>query len=158
MGTERLVVDAMLGSLARKLRIFGFDAVYFREGSDSELLRMALGERRVLLTSDRALSERARARGAPCLLIEGSSDRERLEVLWSSASAGGVELSPGPSRCAVCGTVLEPLKRADVRGLVPERVAASHRAYFRCPGCNKLYWKGGHWTRLRKLSSIVARR
>ncbi len=33
----RFVADAMLGSLARKLRIFGFDTLYFREGPDLEL-------------------------------------------------------------------------------------------------------------------------
>ncbi len=48
----RFVADAMLGSLARKLRIFGFDTLYFKDGGDSELLKLAKSEGRILLTSD----------------------------------------------------------------------------------------------------------
>ena len=47
----------MLGSLARKLRIFGYDTLYFREGSDAELERVAIAEDRVIVTADRGLAE-----------------------------------------------------------------------------------------------------
>ena len=37
----RLLVDAMLGRLARWLRLMGYDAAYYRAGSDEELARLA---------------------------------------------------------------------------------------------------------------------
>jgi uncharacterized protein with PIN domain len=153
--TERLVADAMLGSLARKLRVFGFDTVYYREGSDSELLEMAVDEGRLILTSDRGLFERAGRTGVPSILIRGSNDGERIRCLSGALRADGIELVRGESRCAVCGRVLERLARSGVAGRVPDGVARSHRDFFSCPGCRKLYWKGRQWTRLRRLSSIL---
>ncbi|HVB95073.1 MAG TPA: Mut7-C RNAse domain-containing protein [Nitrososphaerales archaeon] len=40
----RFIADAMLGSLARKLRIFGFDTSYFSDGRDIELEDLARKE------------------------------------------------------------------------------------------------------------------
>ena len=44
----RLVADAMLGRLAKWLRVLGYDTLYWR-GDDIELLRLVLEENRPLL-------------------------------------------------------------------------------------------------------------
>ena len=153
--TARLVTDAMLGSLARKLRVFGFDTLYFREGSDSQLIALAVREDRVLLTSDRALASVAGRSGVTALLVRGDTERSRLRSLEEEATAASVSLLPGATRCALCNSVLQHLGRSDVEGRLPSPVTLRHRLYYRCPSCNKLYWKGRHWRRLRSLSAIL---
>src|SRR5438477_2617584 len=74
----RFVADAMLGSMARKLRIFGFDTLYFKDGSDSDLEAIARKEGRVILTSDKSLAVHSLRRGVRAILVEGSSDKARL--------------------------------------------------------------------------------
>jgi uncharacterized protein with PIN domain len=145
----------MLGSLARKLRIFGFDTAYFREGPDSQLLALAKAEGRVVLTSDRALVANAKKRLVVALLIEGRDERERLASLEAGALKESLVLMQGVSRCALCNAPLESLRRADVGSALPSDIIRRHRVYFRCPDCEKLYWKGGHWRKLRRLSSIL---
>ncbi|MDX6381183.1 MAG: uncharacterized protein QOI57_2207, partial [Rubrobacteraceae bacterium] len=57
----KFLCDAMLGGLAKWLRAAGYDTYYARDGtdiSDGSLVRMALEEGRVLLTSDRGFLER----------------------------------------------------------------------------------------------------
>ncbi|MGI0047755.1 MAG: Mut7-C RNAse domain-containing protein, partial [Nitrosotalea sp.] len=49
------VVDAMLGNLARKLRILGYDSKYDSSIEDSILLNLAEGQKRVLVTKDENL-------------------------------------------------------------------------------------------------------
>ena len=49
----RFAADAMLGRLARWLRVLGFDTAYDSAIADPELVRMAAIEERVLLTRDR---------------------------------------------------------------------------------------------------------
>ena len=149
------MVDAMLGSLARKLRIFGFDAVYFRHGPDSRLLAVAEAEGRVVLTSDRGLAASADRRGISALLIEGRSDRDRLASLEGWARKNSVVLTPSISRCALCNVPLLSLRRADVAEEVPIGVSRRHIVFFRCPQCNKLYWKGGHWKKLTRLAVVL---
>jgi uncharacterized protein len=153
----RFVADAMLGSLARKLRIFGIDTLYFREGPDPELIALARTEGRVILTSDRALAAAARRRGVTALLIEGRGDRQRLDSLAEGALRESVVLKKDISRCALCNAPLQSLRRAEIGSELLGSVASRHRVYFRCPDCGKLYWKGGHWRRLSRMSSILSR-
>ena len=48
----RLFVDAMLGRLARWLRLAGYDAAYWRDGSDEALMAAAQAEDRLIVTRD----------------------------------------------------------------------------------------------------------
>lgn len=145
----------MLGSLARKLRVFGFDALYFQDGEDSELLKLAGEQGRVILTSDRGLCRVASSAGVASLLIEGGTDRARLRALASESRRIGLELYPGETRCAECNDPLQRLTKASVLTRVPQRVVSRHRSYFGCRNCGKLYWKGSHWKRLWALSAIL---
>jgi uncharacterized protein with PIN domain len=61
----------MLGSLARKMRVLGFDTLYYSDGNDEGIMRIAKSEDRVVLTADRSLAERARTRRPSVLLISG---------------------------------------------------------------------------------------
>ena len=51
----RFVIDANLGQLARYLRLRGFDVLYCNSYTDQEVARIAIRERRIVLTRDRAL-------------------------------------------------------------------------------------------------------
>ena len=154
----RFIADAMLGSLARKLRIFGFDTLYFRDGPDAELERVARAETRIMLTSDRALLEHAVHTGLAAFMISGKSDRTRLESLIAQADAGSITITRGPPRCALCNGVLERVARPQVEGYLPASITSRHRLYYRCVPCGKFYWRGGHWSRMRRLSSVMKQR
>lgn len=149
------VADAMLGSLARKLRVFGYDTVYFRDGPDSELERLASDEGRILLTSDRRLFAHAASKGLLAFLVQGSSERSRLESVVEGAKRASIRLEHGPTRCAYCNGELALVRKAGVAGRIPKAVLAKHRVFYRCAGCDKFYWKGRQWSRLRRLSSVL---
>src|SRR5688572_28120635 len=55
MPPPRFAADAMLGRLARWLRVLGFDTSYDTELADPVLVRIANEEGRILLTRDRHL-------------------------------------------------------------------------------------------------------
>jgi len=150
------VVDAMLGSLARKLRIFGFDTKYHKSGSDRELLRIAREEGRAIITSDRKLGEAAVAKRLSVFVVRGGSDRVRILSLVEQARALGIPLAPGPPLCAVCDGTLSEVKRSEMGGRLPPSLLAKHRAYYVCNSCGKVYWHGSHWVRLRRIQSLLA--
>ncbi len=151
-GRTRFLVDAMLGSLARKLRAFGFDAAYYRTGEDAGLLRLALREGRVILTADRSLAASAEARGIRTIFLIGDSDGERLGFLARGATAAGVRLVRGDPLCSLCGGELRAVRRNEVSGEVPRSVSSRHRLFFRCDSCGQVYWRGSHWKRLMSLA------
>jgi len=140
----------MLGSLSRKLRIFGFDTLYSKEGTDDEMIRIVRDQGRILLTADVALWERLTAIGGDALLVKGADDRSRMSSLLG-VPGFSARLALGESRCSVCNGELEKVaRRVAVASLSSGQ--ARHRYYYRCTACGKLYWHGKHWERLRRLS------
>jgi uncharacterized protein with PIN domain len=142
-GPTRFVVDGMLGSLARWLRILGYDADYANRRDDAELVRVARAEQRVLLTRDRELAGR---RGVQTLLIASQSlDEQLVQVTAAFPPPSGA----GPGYCPICNTRLVPATRQQVAGQVPAYVLKQHQQFQRCPGCERIYWPGSHWQNMQ---------
>ncbi len=135
----RVVCDAMLGTLARWLRVLGVDASYSR-AEDEHLLARARLEGRVLITADVALAERATRKGVQAVLVAP----ERLEAQLRTIL---VELRPrlDPfTRCLRCNVGLVQASREEVVDKVPPRVLRWAGRFARCPSCGKIFWPGTH--------------
>ena len=148
----KFMVDAMLGSLARKLRALGFDASYYKIGDDTGLLEVAGNESRIILTSDRSLASAAASKGQSVILLKGKTDGMRISEIAGAASQGNLALVRGESLCSKCGSGLEQLTKTEVLGLVPAAVSFRHRLFYRCLSCGQVYWHGSHWKKLRSLA------
>ena len=74
--SPRFVADAMVGKLARWLRVIGVDVLYDPSLDDHELVALARRERRVLLTRDTPLA--ASSDDPPRLFIESGDFRRQL--------------------------------------------------------------------------------
>ena len=141
----RFLVDAMLGRLARWLRILGFDTAYDPVIPDAELIRRGLEEGRHVISSDRALLEEWTVSG--CLIVEADDVEAQLkEVLDHFGLKGKIRLL---SRCPVCNTILEPIPVDEVWERIPPRVRGLHDSFARCPRCDRVYWEGSHVERMR---------
>jgi uncharacterized protein with PIN domain len=52
--------------------------------------------------------------------------------------------------------VLEPVAKADVAGRIPPRTALWLDEYTVCRSCQRLYWRGTHWSRIAKTLAASA--
>jgi len=145
------VVDAMLGSLVRKLRAFGFDTLYYKEGDDEGIIRAARSTGRILVTADRRLAAASEKSRVTVLLVSGATDSKRIRSMIAGAEAKGLSLEPGESLCSLCNGPLVQVRRENVASKLPRLVAARHRRFLECTECHKLYWRGSHWKKLRRL-------
>ena len=133
--------DVMLGSLAKWLRIMGFDTLYFRVIDDNELIRVTKQQGRMLLTRDMGIYNSKKA--GQCLLIRSQDTIEQIrEVLKALGTQPGKIISP--QRCASCNGGLLPVERSAVFGEVPEYVFWNTGAFLKCGDCGKVYWEGSH--------------
>ncbi len=155
---NKFVVDGMLGSLSRKLRIFGYDTLYDSSMGDEEIMKTAEREGRAVVTADRILFTAASRRKVDCILITGEGDEAGLFTVFKSVGGVGRPLSPEDARCAACNGEISRAGKEEVVEVVPEGVLKSLEEFYRCRVCGKVYWVGGHWRRLYELSERVNRR
>jgi len=146
------MVDAMLGGLARWLRILGFDAAYDSEIADEELVRRSLVEGRHILSRDRLLPEEWRV--SACTILEDEGVEAQLRaVVQGFRLRDRIRLF---SRCTRCNTALEPVSREDALARAPARVGKLCESFARCPACHRIYWEGSHTRHMRnRLQEIL---
>jgi len=152
-GPPRFAADAMLGRLARWLRLLGLDTRFEAHVADADLVRVALQEGRWILTRDRALLDEWRVAGA-CLV---AAERPRAQLAEVVRRFGLLPYLQPFTRCAVCNTPLETLAPEAARGRVPERVRAAGGPLRVCPACRRVYWRGSHVTRMQRVIAELTR-
>jgi uncharacterized protein with PIN domain len=149
------IADSMLGSVARKLRIFGFDTLYIAHAHDDEILKTGIEQGRVILTADKELFKRVVKTGVRGVLVSGAGDLEDLVHILSKNGITSVGLKGIGSRCSMCNGLLEEKEPDQVKNGVPRKVAELHREFYQCTTCRKVYWEGGHLRRIRALVRSV---
>ncbi len=145
MATKKLLCDEMLKGLCRWLRAAGYDAEQAEAGeSDRRLLARARHSGRILITRDRKLQEHRGADGTLCLLECNGLEACARELTRKL----GIDWQYRPfSRCLLCNLPLEPLPDGDESSAPPD---VRDQPLFRCPGCGRTYWAGGHVRRMQE--------
>ena len=150
----RFLCDAMLGTLARWLRFFGFDTLYPAPGEPDHTLRdRARDEGRWLLTADRELA----SEGPRSMLVRSDDLDDQLAEVFARLG-----LRPQPdlehARCGECNGRLDEVSRDEVTAVVPPHVLATASRLTRCSGCGRVYWPGSHGRRIReRMEQVVSR-
>jgi uncharacterized protein with PIN domain len=146
----------MCGGLARWLRVLGVDATYTPGIEDGELVRQALDEGRIVVTSDHKILERrlfTSGQLASVLLPVGLRLDDQVRYVVN-------RLHPevGFPRCALCNGELAAVQRTDVADTVPARSLIWAKEFYRCQACGHVFWEGSHWRRIGAIRAEMAAR
>jgi uncharacterized protein with PIN domain/sulfur carrier protein ThiS len=143
----RFVADAHLGGLARLLRMAGFDTLYDNSLDDSEIETIAAQLGRIVLTRDRELlKRRSITHGCyPHMLKPAQQLREIFQRLDLARSARPFTL------CLHCNAPLHAIDQALVLDRIPPRARATYEHFSTCDVCQRVFWQGSHWQRMRAL-------
>lgn len=139
----KFIADAMLGKLAKRMRLLGLDVLYDPKLDDNEIIRSALEQDRMILTRDRALS--ARPLAAHHLFIKSERVEEQLDQVLSAFAAEQLPLT----RCSACNEPVIPVGKEEVRDFVPQYVYEKTNDFLQCPKCRRIYWQGTHVMKMR---------
>src|SRR5579859_1976268 len=143
----RFIADGHLGKLARHLRMAGFDTLWTNDRDDDEIVRIASAERRTILTRDKGMLRRGDVeRGYFVRATESEAQ------LAEAIRALQLESLIAPfTRCRECNTPLEDVCRDAILDRLPEKVRGLYERFKRCPGCERIYWEGTHFARMKAL-------
>ena len=131
------VCDRMLGTLAKWMRLFGFNVLYPEEMDDKDLKILAIRECRVLLTRDKQV-----AQGKDVLYLDSDVWEEQFKQV---AQEYDLEITDPLSRCSLCNSPIDDVPNGEVQGNVPDQVYELQEEFWYCKTCDKYYWRGTHW-------------
>lgn len=144
----KFVADHMLGSLAKWLRMMGYDTVYDKKMDDKAIAATARSESRFVLTRDKELAKEPGALFVEADLLDAqlAAVKERFGLVFDESAI----------RCTACNGELLELPKEEAKESVPEGAFAANEKFWKCAGCGKVYWRGSHWLgimdRLKKLN------
>ncbi|MEZ4864444.1 MAG: Mut7-C RNAse domain-containing protein [Caldilineaceae bacterium] len=146
----KFILDVHLGKLARWLRLLGFDTLYRNDYDDPEIVEIAACEGRTILTRDGGIMKRrAVIRGYH---IQSTNPEEQLRELFACYP---LEQQIKPfRRCLACNGLLKSVDKATILHLLEPKTIHYYDEFFRCTDCQKIYWRGTHFTRME---AFVAR-
>ena len=146
--TEKFIADAMLGKLAKYLRMFNVDVLYFTYIEDDNLIEKAKQENRIILTRDTFLIKRRYFKFNKFVFIKGNYINEQLK---SFNSVYKLNMTAVLKRCLECNNVLDVIDKKKVLKRVPQYVLATQENFKICKNCNKIYWKGTHYYNMKDM-------
>jgi uncharacterized protein with PIN domain len=143
----RFVADTHLGSLARLLRMMGFNTLHDNSFADDEIERIAATQCRIVLTRDRDLLKR-RSITHGCY-VHALRPQEQLREVFERLDLAG---SARPfTLCPRCNAPLHAVAKAQVEHRLQPRVRELYERFSTCKVCGRVLWDGEHWQRVRAL-------
>ena len=142
------MVDVNVGRLAKWLRVMGYDSFFIPDADDNDLLRVAEDQERIVVTKDRHLAERRAVSKGRVRVVLVASDLFREQMRQISDTLG-LDSLDGFSICIKCNEMLTIVRKETVEDSVPPFVFSTRDQFYRCPACERLYWRGTHWNNMR---------
>ena len=150
----KFLCDQMLGTLAKWLRILGYDTFYANaEITDEKLTRIAEDENRILITRDKQLINKAKKKNLSHIGIKTTDLKDQLSQVLKNIDF--IDEKILLSRCTICNTLLKTVEKKEVEEKVPKKVFENNDKFWFCQNCDKYYWTGSHYDKIiRQINSI----
>ena len=133
-------VDKSLGTLAKWLRILGYDTIYEPEVSSREFC-VGLQEHRILLTRSKKIQKTWAFQHHVFITSNHLVEQLKQVVGQIGIDRNDVRLF---SRCIYCNFPIDEIHKDEVYGLVPDYIWETQDAFHRCSQCKRIYWSGSH--------------
>ena len=148
-------MDAMLGNVAKKFRLFGFDCKYFAAINDDQLLSIAKSDKRILITRDHNITSVCKKQNISVIDLFDTNEAEQIIEICRQINLSKCEIDMNNTRCTICNVTIEPIEKGKIINRIPVGVAQNIQQFWICNSCNRIYWEGTHIRNLQKLISEI---
>ena len=140
------VVDDMLKGLIRWLRFLGFHSISIATWNEiSERLKNKADF--IFITDSHRNFNKYQDMKLETVLIKSSDIAIQLSELNSILNIyKQMELL---TICSECNVEIVAVNKESILSQVPEAISKTHKHFWQCPKCNRIYWEGGHIGRLK---------
>ena len=151
-------VDAMLGNIARKLRLLGYDSQYFSDIDDEKLIDSARKEKRIIISKDEELIKRAQKLGIGSIRITKKEEIDQFFEIITSVNLKRVKINGNTARCPKCNSLTKSVDKEIIKEKIPQGVLKSNDKFWICECCKQVYWEGTHIKNLQEFVGKVNER
>ena len=151
-------VDSMLGNIARKLRLLGYDSLYFSDIYDEKLIDGARKEKRIIISKDEELIKKAQKLGMRSVRITKEDEVEQFLEIINIINLKRIQISGDTARCPKCNSVTESVDKDIIKEKIPQGVLKLNDKFWICKYCNQIYWEGTHIKNLQEFVGKVNER
>ena len=151
-------VDAMLGNIARKLRLLGYDSQYFSDIDDEKLIDSARKEKRIIISKDEELIKKAQKLGIRSIHITKEEEVEEFLEIINSVNLKRIQINGNIARCPKCNSLTESVDKEIIKERIPQGVLKLNDKFWICKYCNQIYWEGTHIKNLQEFVGKVNER
>ncbi|MFC1941284.1 Mut7-C RNAse domain-containing protein [Chloroflexota bacterium] len=152
----KFIVDHNVGKLAKWLRMMGYDTLFFEGSDDSQMVRVALDEGRVILTRDTQIMKRGLVTSGrlKAVLIKSDEPEQQIRQVIETLNLDS-QFKPF-TVCLECNQPLVERSKEQVQDRVAPYVFRTQNQYMECPACHRIYWRGTHWqAMLKRLKKFI---
>lgn len=145
------ILDVHLGTLAKLLRMLGFDTLYKNNFKDIEIINMSLRENRIILTRDRGILKNK-------TVTYGYWLRSVKPIEQSREIINRFDLVPQIKpfqRCISCNGMIRRIEKKSVMPQLSIKTACDYNEFYKCMNCSKIYWKGSHYNRMKAQIDLI---
>lgn len=150
-GKPKFILDTHLGRLASYLRMMGFDTLYRNDYPDDVLAEVSASENRIVLTRDVGVLKRG-------IVVHGYFVRNtdpRKRLLEINERYNLAPYADPFGRCMSCNGELKIVDKTEIANSVPDGVTDTFDTFHQCLACEKIYWKGSHYTKMERIIAEV---
>jgi len=148
----KFFVDAMLGNIAKKLRLMGYDSKYFSDIEDEKLVDIARNENRIIISKDKELIKKTQKLRLRSINIIKNEEIQQFVEIITRENLKRIQINGNISRCPQCNSLTKQIDKNSIKENIPQGVFNSNEKFWKCECCNKFYWEG---TRIKNLQKFV---
>ena len=143
----RFIADVHLGRLIRYLRMLGQDVYYKSNLNKEEVVKLSLDEKRTILTMDKNLLKRNEITHG-YLVRNSDTEKQVIEIVKRFQLKNQLKEF---TRCLGCNSLLRKVEKGEIEFRLPQKVKEYQNEFYICKNCDKIYWKGTHFDRMKSL-------
>lgn len=144
----KFLVDYHLQKLGRWLRFLGQDVeILDKRLIPSDLIAKMKSEEYIFLTRDHFWDGRKEIERTH---IKSDHLKEQLRQLIEQKLVV-IDKEEVFKRCTICNSYLKEVDKEKMKDKIPPKTLKWRDEYWQCPKCQKLYWKGTHFGKIREI-------
>jgi uncharacterized protein len=147
----KFIADTQLGSLAKYMRMLGFDVGYKNRYTGNEIIKISISEKRTILTKNINLLKRNDITHGYWIRNTNLIDQVKEVIKRFQLT----KLIIPFNRCMECNTLLKKVDKIKVAGKLEENTRYYFDEFCTCPSCKRIYWKGSHYKKMSETIKLI---